>query len=82
MDLLQEGDLLLQCLDASLQVQASQSGSIHILQQFGGSDLKVGKTKAEGVFYSFLNLFTICEDVKYCVSKDREHSTFYCLRTL
>lgn len=30
-DLLQEGDLLLQRLDASLQVQTGQSGSIHVL---------------------------------------------------
>lgn len=41
MDLLQEGDLLLQSLDASLQVQTSQSGSIHVLQRFGESVLKL-----------------------------------------
>ncbi len=44
MDLLQEGDLLLQRLDASLQVQTSQSGGIHILQQFGESASKLIKT--------------------------------------
>ena len=32
-DLLQEGDLLLQRLDASLQVQTGQSGSVHVLQR-------------------------------------------------
>lgn len=32
-DLLQEGNLLLQRLDASLQVQAGQRGSVHILPQ-------------------------------------------------
>lgn len=36
-DLLQEGDLLLQRLDASLQVQTSQSGGVHVLQRFGES---------------------------------------------
>lgn len=39
MDLLQEGDLLLQRLDSSLQVQAGQSGSVHVLQQFVLSDV-------------------------------------------
>lgn len=34
-DLLEERDLLLQGLDASLQVQTGQSGGVHILQQFG-----------------------------------------------
>lgn len=33
MDLLQEGDLLLQCLDASLQVQTGQRGGVHVLPQ-------------------------------------------------
>lgn len=42
MNLLQEGDLLLQRLDASLQVQTSQRGGIHILQQFGESLIKIG----------------------------------------
>lgn len=32
MDLLEEGDLLLQALDASLQVQPGQGGIVHILQ--------------------------------------------------
>lgn len=41
-DLLQEGDLLLQRLDASLQVQTSQRGGVHILQQFGESLIKIG----------------------------------------
>lgn len=41
-DLLQEGDLLLQRLDASLQVQTSQCGGVHILQQFGESLIKIG----------------------------------------
>ena len=36
-DLLEEGDLLLQRLDASLQIQTSQSGSVHILRRFGKS---------------------------------------------
>lgn len=34
-DLLEEGDLLLQRLNASFQVQTSQSGSVHVLQQIG-----------------------------------------------
>lgn len=36
-DLLQESNLFLQRLDASLQVQTSQSGSVHILHRFGES---------------------------------------------
>lgn len=40
MDLLEEGDLLLQRLDAPLQVQTGQSGSVHILQRFGEWFLK------------------------------------------
>lgn len=34
MDLLQEGNLFLECLYTSFQIQAGQSGSIHVLKVY------------------------------------------------
>lgn len=51
MDLLEEGDLLLQALDASLQVQPGQCGVVHILEAITvssseqRSDVKVDGTE-------------------------------------
>lgn len=59
MNLLQEGDFLLQRLDASLQVQTGQSGSIHILQQFGSSVNNLQQLKS-----SMSNFLRSYKDVK------------------
>lgn len=49
MDLLEEGDLLLQALDASLQVQPGQRGVVNILQAVSSSSEQRSVVKVDGI---------------------------------
>ncbi len=69
MDLLQEGDLLLQCLNPSLQVQTSQSGSIHVLQTFGKSVVIFERLTSETANRLFSLLFLSSDDMKTAFPK-------------